>query len=324
MSEIIPEIPIVFKDKFPKNFKNDVLGWGNYSEKELKENNGKLLHLDIDFGNVCTLNCPHCFRKNNKVDFGNHKLMDYDAIVNIILEAKKLGLKSVKFLGAGEPFENKRFLDFLRFLDSQDLSVSIFTKGHVIGDDILVKKYYSNYGITTGKQLVNELKKMKLSILLGFNSFDTDIQDSMVGNIKGYTLKRNAALKLFVDAGFNKTNPTRLCFAMNPITNQNYNNLFEMYKWARVRNIYPIVCPTMIAGRISDEFSWKNITPSKEKLIELYTKIYRWNISKGIQTLSQIKKEGIASYAGSHPCNQIASGMYVTLSGIALRCPEMM
>ena len=37
--------------------------------------------------------------------------------------------------------------------------------------------------------------------------------------------------------------------------------------------------------------------------------------------MKQIEKEGVAAYAGAHPCNQVACGMYVTLPGIVLRCP---
>lgn len=331
--KIIPKVPVVYKGKFPKNFVNDVNGWA-FSNKTLKVNKGKLLTLDIDFGNYCSLNCPHCFRKNNKVDFGEKKLMDYDDILSVVIQGKKLGLKSVKFLGAGEPFEHKRFLEFLRALKKLNIISLIFTKGHVIGDDELVKKWYSHYGITTGKELIKELKKVDASILLGFNSFDTEIQDKMVGGIKGYTLKRNRALELLAKAGFNKHNPTHLCLAANPITNENYNEILEIYKWGKVRNLYVIVCPTMISGRCAEGVEphrmgmhskgaalWEKITPSSKKLVELYTKIYKFNIKKSIQTLKQIKEEGIASYAGGHPCNQVACGMYITLSGIVLRCP---
>jgi MoaA/NifB/PqqE/SkfB family radical SAM enzyme len=320
MTKIFPKIPIVFKDKFPKSFQNNILGWGNYSKNELFENKQKLLHLDMDFGNFCTLNCPHCFRKNHKVDLGKYKLLNYDELVNLVLDAKKLGLKSIKFIGAGEPFEDKRFLEFLRFINNQNINICVFTKGQVIGDDKLAKKYNSHYGITTGKELVKELKKLNVGILIGGNSFDNDIQDKMVGNVKGYALKRNKALKLFADAGFNKTNPTRLGLAMGPITNESYSSLFEMYKWARIRNIFPVVCPTVIAGNCSNEF-WQKVTPSKDKLINLYSKIYKWNIKKEIQTLDQLKNEGISTYAGTIPCNQITCGMFVTLAGIILRCP---
>ena len=202
-----------------------------------------------------------------------------------------------------------------------DITPSIFTKGHVIGDDKLVKQYYSHYGISTGEELVQELKKVNASILLGFNSFDTEIQDKMVGGVKGYTLKRNRALELLVKAGFNKYNPSHLCLAMNPITKDNVDDMLKMYKWARVRNLYTIICPTMISGRCAEKFAWHKITPPNKKLVSLYTEIYKFNIKKGIQTLKQIEKEGISSYAGVRPCNQVACGMYITLTGKVLRCP---
>lgn len=316
-----PQIPIVYTGQFPKDFVNEVSGWGSFPYEVLQKNLGKLLTLDIDFGKYCSLNCPHCFRKNNRVDLGTTKTMNYDDILDVIKQGKRLGLKSVKFLGAGEPFEHRRFLEFLRVLKSMEITPAIFTKGHVIGDDKLVKKWYSGYGINTGEELVAELKKVNASILLGFNSFNAKIQNKMVGGIDGYTQKRNCALELLVKAGFNQHNPTKLCLALNPITNDNYDEIFEMYKWARVRNLYPIVCPTMVSGRCGDEHSWQKITPSAEKLIALYAKIYKFNIAKGIQSAKQIKQEGISSYAGACPCHQIACGMYVTLTGTVLRCP---
>jgi len=327
--ENIFDIPVVYKEKFPKNYVNDVRGWA-FSKKVLRENIGRLLTLDIDFGNRCSLNCPHCFRKNNlvmKERFDGKKLMSYDDIMDVIKQAKKLGLKSVKFLGAGEPLENKRFLEFLRELKKLKIIPLVFTKGHVIGRDELVRKFYSHYGIFSGKELVEELNKCGVSILLGFNAFNSEIQNKMVGGIrigkgiKDYTEARNRALKLLIEAGFNQGNPTRLCLATNPVTNDNYNEILEIYKWARVRNIYVIVCPTMISGRTRKEKVWRKITPSSEKLVNLYTEIYKFNIEKGIQTFEQIEEEGIASYAGGHPCNQISCGMYVTLSGVVLRCP---
>jgi len=318
--KVVPDIPTVFEGKFLSDFVNDVNGWA-FSKKEMKENNGKILTLDIDFGNYCSLNCPHCFRRNNRVDFGKNRTMTYDEIIDVVRQGKKLGLRSVKFLGAGEPFEDKRFIEFLRDLKKMDVVPVIFTKGHVIGDDSLVKKWHSEYGISTGEELADELNKVNASILLGFNSFDSNIQDKMVGGVKGYTIKRNHALELLAKAGFNRHNPTRLCLAANPVTNENYDEMLEIYKWGRTRNLYVIVCPTMISGRCGTENSWHKITPPANKLVKLYTEIYKFNISRGIQTLSQIADEGIASYAGGHPCNQVACGMYVTLTGKVLRCP---
>jgi MoaA/NifB/PqqE/SkfB family radical SAM enzyme len=77
----------------------------------------------------------------------------------------------------------------------------------------------------------------------------------------------------------------------------------------------------MISGRAKRHATWRKITPSSKKLIELYKKIYIYNIERNIQTLEQIEEEGIASYAGGHPCNQVALGMYLTFNGKILRCP---
>lgn len=311
-------IPVVCSDKFPANLVNDVNGWA-FSSQEMKENKGKLLTLDIDFGNYCSLNCPHCFRRDNKVDLGGSGLMGFDDILRIVQEGKKLGLRSVKFLGAGEPFEDIRFLEFLQELKRLDIIPAIFTKGHVIGDDNLAARYNHHYGVRSGEELVEKLDEVNASILVGFNSFDATIQDKMVGNRKGYTAKRNRALELLAQAGFNQHNPTRLCIAANPITHSNYDELLAIYKWGRLRGMYVVICPTMVSGRCSR--NWQAITPSPTKLIDLYTEIYRFNLERGIQNKQQILQEGIAAYAGGHPCNQVACGMYVTLTGTVLRCP---
>lgn len=318
--KIIPKIPVIYPGQFPRRFINDVNGWA-FSAETLKKNLGRLLTLDIDFGNYCTLNCPHCFRRNNRVDYGHRKLMGYDDLVKLIKDAEKLGLRSVKFLGAGEPFQNERLVEFLRFLKQEDIIPLVFTKGHVIGDDREVAKWNSRYGIRTGKELVRELKRLNVSILLGFNSFDTAVQDKMVGGIKGYTRKRNRALKLLVDSGFNKTNPTRLSLIVAPITNENRREIPALYRWARERNLYPIACPTMVSGRCSAENTWEKVTPSAPELVKTYTDIYRFNLARGIHTPKALAKEGIASYVGAHPCSQVACGMYVTLTGVVLRCP---
>jgi len=280
----ITEIPVIFSGKFPTNFSNNLNGW-NFSLEELIKNKSKILTLDIDLGNKCSLNCPHCFRRSVVLDKVDRK-MSFEDTVLLIKEAKSMGLRSVKFLGAGEPFENPRFIEFLRFLKSLNIIPLIFTKGHIIGDDNLAKKYNHQYGINSGEELVEELNKVNASVILGFNSFNKEIQEKMIGGIHGYVEKRDLALIRLINAGFNKTNPTRICIGSNPITYENYNEIFNIYQWSRERNIYVIVTPTMVGGRACD---WKEITPSKEKLIDLYIKIYKFNIEKGIQTKEQLR-----------------------------------
>ncbi|MDD5626785.1 MAG: radical SAM protein [Patescibacteria group bacterium] len=302
------------KEQVPNNFVNDVDGW-SFSKEYLAQNTGKLLTLDLDFGEYCSLNCPHCFRRNGAVNrSSNPCLLPIEILYLINSQAQELGLESIKILGAGEPFEDKYFLIFLEQLKSLGIKVNIFTKAHVLGDDALANKYFN----LSARELVSVIKDLGVSLNVGFNSFDPALQDEMVG-VQGYTEKRNRALELLAEAGFNQGQPTRLCLAIVPITKQNIHEIYDIYVFARERNIYPVTTVSMCAGRARE--SWKDLTPREEELIALYTRINIYNIEKGVNTLKELSENGVSAYAGGHPCNQVACGMYITSRGIVLRCP---
>jgi len=335
MVDIYNKFPIFFNDKFPVNYINNIEGWGilkNDLHSKLDDGTYKLLTLDIDVGDRCSLNCPHCFKKG----FANNiskpgKNLNIKNLLEIIKEAKNLGLQSIKILGGGEPFENDEFLPFLRTVSSLNIDIVIFTKGHVLGSDELADKYNHRYGISTAEQLVNELFKLRISIMLGFNSFNKEQQLKFVGmpstSTFDYFNYRNKALQFLVDAGFNqyiKGKPTRLALIAAPFKSENIDEIYEIYKWGRIRNIYVATCPTTVSGD-----GKKEITNIKEhgikefiqKSIDLYTKIYLWSIDKNIMTLESFKENGVSLYPGVHPCNQTAAGFYILVDGKVVICP---
>jgi len=121
-------IPVVFEDKFPDNYKNDVKWWGNISGEELHsclpDGTAKLLTMDLDIGDTCGLRCPHCFRRDSKFDcVSQANKLTYEEIVGYVKEAKELGLKQIKILGRGEPFQDSRFLEFLEEMTALDIGV---------------------------------------------------------------------------------------------------------------------------------------------------------------------------------------------------------
>jgi len=77
----------------------------------------------------------------------------------------------------------------------------------------------------------------------------------------------------------------------------------------------------MVSGKqLDDEFIHK-IDLTDEQKVVLWTKVYSWNIERGVQTLEGIRREGISAMPGSHPCNQVAAGLYVTANGNVVGCP---
>jgi hypothetical protein len=206
-------------------------------------------------------------------------------------------------------------------MTKRGIGVAVFTKGQVLGDNKEAKKFNKKYGIASAQDLCNRLARLKISFMLSFQSFDTKKQDEFVGGVKGHALVRNQALLNLVKAGFNDSSPTRLALELGPITKQNYEEIFDLYVYARRRNIYLIPNLMMTSGKqIDKEFLNKYDLTEKQKF-DLFVKIYSWNIDQGIQTLSQIKEEGVSCMPGIHPCNQVACGLYVTARGNVVGCP---
>lgn len=315
--------------------RDNVLGWGIPEERLHSKNSEgiyKMLTMDIDFGTRCSLRCPHCFKRQFNSFRQSNRLMSFDELKTVILQAKELGLESVKFLGAGEPFENELMLLLLRFLTEQGIHSCVFTKGHVIGCDELVRKFNGKYGINTAEEFVDELYRLKTSILLGYNSFKKDIQMKYCGlddkTDFGYFEYRENALKLLMKAGFNKhdeENPTRLALIASPYKMMNIDEIFEIYKWGHERNLYVAICPTTNSGMGHDELRGVKVNEKvfMEKSIELYTKIYVWAISNNVISLDEFKEDGVGLYPGGHPCNQTAAGLYVTIDGTVMACPGL-
>jgi MoaA/NifB/PqqE/SkfB family radical SAM enzyme len=330
----LAKIPVIFDQKFPEGFVNDVAHWGNFKEEELhqktEEGIMKLKHLDIDFGNACSLRCPHCFRRDARLDCaGEGGFLSEDELIHHLKQAKKLGLETVKFLGRGEPFENARFLGFLMKLKEMGIRSSVFTKGHVLGSDELARRYNMAYGINSADELIRKLKELDVSILLGFNSFKKATQEEYAGidksELKDYVELRDRALIKLIEAGFNKYEPgkpTRLAMIAAPVKPETVKEIFDIYEWGRRRNIYVLSCPSTVSGKGIDETERvKKYAEYLDDLKEMYIRTYIWNIEHGLMTLEQFKKEKVGLYPGCHPCNQVAAGMYMTLSGKIIRCP---
>jgi len=320
LTKTYPGIPKRFPDRFPADFDNRVRHFGFFTREEVEQNAGKLLMLDIDFGRYCSLHCPGCFRRENEVDDTAESDLSYAELIEVVDQARGLGLQSIKICGAGEPTEHHRFLQFVREMTARGVGVACFTKGQVLGSDQKTKQFNQRYGITTTKQLCEELAQLKVSFLLSFQSFTHKTQNQLVGQ-PGHTVVRNRALANLVAAGFNYPLPTRLALEVGPITRTNYEEVPEIYVWGRERNMFVIPNFLMVSGKQIDRpFLAKHDLTEQEK-IDLFVRIYSWNIRHGLQTLEQIEKEGISCMPGIHPCNQIACGLYITANGNVVGCP---
>jgi MoaA/NifB/PqqE/SkfB family radical SAM enzyme len=317
---VFPNVPKKF-ETMPNGFVNNVNGWF-FNKKEVADAAEKksLLTMDIDMAGkgVCSLRCGHCFRRSRI--FQEMKTDDFASMEILrtrIDEAIALGLKTIKLIGPGEPLEDPKLIPLLKELHQKGITVLIFTKAYILGNDEKCKRIHG----MNGKEMIEMLDKLGVSLLVGVTSFDQEIEEKIVGR-EGFHTARQEAIERLCNAGFNDFAPgkaTRLAMVFNPITPQNIDEIFEAYVWARERNIQPISATTMVAGNAIDGLC--QLVPDREQLIELYLKINIWAIEHGILTIEDIREYGIAAYAGGHWCNQVATGVFMRGDGTVLRCP---
>lgn len=314
---------------FPKDFENYVRGW-NESETVLDEaeRDGKLLYINMDLGYSCTLRCPHCFTMQGEIDKRGRDAIPYSLLKERILEAKELGLVAVRILGRGEPTqfiakneatgERGDIIDFLRFLHANDVTPVVFTRGQIMGDQKMMDRFYGGmHGITTGQDLARELERLGVSVFLGVSSLFPEINDEMVG--RGGPQKRSydptcrEAVRLCLDAGFNRHNPTRFAVE-SPITTVNIREMPLRYLFFQLLNISPCMNVYMVTGRMQWLQLEKISDPSQDDFLDMYCTVTYFMRRMGI-------KGKIGPYAGTKECHDVSNGIYITLNGDSYPCP---
>lgn len=332
--KIVPKINQKYKKgQFPRYPANKPKNWGFFTEEEIKdaiqENIPRLLMLDLDlpFARDCSLRCPTCFRRNNAVDDASTGDISYEKLIEVIDESRELGLKTVKICGPGEPTENSDFFRFLRDVNERDIGVAVFTKGQM-GSDELARKYHSAEGVYTAEDFYKKcFEEHNIDFLICVSSFDEKLQNRLVGNPNqeklggSYTRIRNSSLEILAETGYTSTNPTRAVVVNAPVTKDTIVEAFYVHKWATERGFYSVTAMSMVSGKQFTPKFIKKVDPDFKQKIRLYEDIYNWQISQGIINLDDLHDDGISCMPGTHPCNQIASGLYVTADGNVVRCP---
>lgn len=299
---------------FGNQYVNGINGW-QFDLKKIREANkaGKLITLDIDFpGNRCKLDCSYCFAKSGehtgtyyRPDKGD-KPLSIDELKKHILEAKKLGLESVKIIGYREPFDNEDFFDFVDFLSQNSVIPVVFTAGYTLGE----KEFGGNV-----QKTIDFLASRNVSLMVKLHTLDSDAENKIVRS-NDYAVRRDRYLRLLLDdKRFVSSSPTRLGIE-NVIASQNIEELIAMYEYFKIwRNVFIDIDPPIPIGRTATkEDIEKTGLLSQESLIGLCTEIYEINRKYGIPF------EGISPYFGGLPCNQLSNGLYISLSGKVFPC----
>ncbi|WP_013320841.1 radical SAM protein [Gloeothece verrucosa] len=264
------------------------------AKKAMEKN--EMLVLGLDFAPICHLNCSYCDRIEARRKI--RKELTVEQKVELIKEAKSLGCQTVEIPGAGEPLLDPHFWTYLETIAELNMIGLVFTSG------------YSKKGALINDYTAQKLNELGASIVLKFESMDTQVQDKMVRQ-KGYGESCYQTLQTLIEAGFTQSSPTRLGIH-TVVTPHNIDDVTNILRMSRQNNIFPYISSLIPGGNALDNDGSAIIT--REESLNI------------IKILAEVDKTFGIEYTPTLPvaagfvCNQINVGLFINLYGDIFEC----
>jgi len=270
------------------------------NEIELAKRKNIPLTLDLAIPGNCRNNCFFCgYRKSTPNG------LTLEEIFSIVDQFKKIGGRSIKILGEGEPLLRSDILEILGYIHKSNIKPVLFTCGDTIGDEKLARRIHG----LSNREIIEKLAKFNVTVML---KYEKDNEDEIVGR-KGFSGLRNKTLGLLKETGFNKFYPTHLGFGI-VVLRANLKEIPKVYETAIRENIYPLLCPLMPIGRVKDRKYRDKVGVTGKRLTYLTARLHKIASKRGI------KLAGPADFPGGKPCDISRAGFYVDGNGDVLIC----
>lgn len=193
-----------------------------------------LKRISIELSRQCNLRCRYCYsRASSEPQTG---LSDFD-LRNIVDEAVALGAGLVSIVGGGEPLLRETLLrdseSIIDYCNSQGCYCYLYTNCTKI--------------TPTAAQW---LETRDVSVVGKLNSLRDDVQDTLVG-VPGASPRIRRGIDALLDAGLAKPGQFRLALE-TIICPQNYQEIPELWRWMRTRQIIPEIEIPTVHGRAQD------------------------------------------------------------------------
>ncbi|MBI3921017.1 MAG: radical SAM protein [Armatimonadetes bacterium] len=193
--------------------------------------NTPLKRISIELSRACNLRCVYCYAESSPE---TRTGLSDDEVRFVIAEAVDCGACLVSIVGGGEPL-------LQRSLIQSDASCIGYANG--LGCYCYL---YTNCTMVDDKS-AQWLYAQDVSVIGKLNSLQDDVQDALTG-VPGSALRIRRGIDALLRSGFSGTNPSRLGLE-TIICRQNYDEMPEIWRWMRARNIVPEVEIPTLHGR---------------------------------------------------------------------------
>lgn len=206
--------------------------WGvEFTQQEIAQSrsvNG-ILSLELELSRVCNIRCLYCYAASG-VPLADE--LTLDEIKDVIDQAAQLGARKIIVLGGGEPFLYQHLFTVFDYILDKGIEVDVFTNGTVITDEIAQKLYKRNIGV-----------------VIKMNSRNSELQDYLAGRPGTFASIEKGMAALRAVGYPDSTHPLGV---QTIICQQNYDELPDIWRWARSENVIPYVEMMTMQGRATE------------------------------------------------------------------------
>ena len=255
---------------------------------EARSRNG-LLSMELELSRICNLRCVYCYASSGKPLANELTLAEIEDAVD---QAVQLGARKIIVLGGGEPLLYPQLLEVLDFIINKNLVVDLFTNGTLITPAFAKKLYMRGVGV-----------------VIKMNSRKAAIQDYLADREGTFAAINNGLIALR-EAGY--PDEEHSLGIETIICRQNYDELPDLWRWARRQEIVPYIEAMTLQGRATDHPELE-VSPDEIKTI--------------FETLARIDAEELGCIWTPHPplvASQCARHEYsctITSNGEVHPCP---
>lgn len=265
---------------------------------------GNMLSLCAETTNRCDMNCEYCYTVETTEDTPNFHAralpgeLALQQRLDLIDQAAALGAVSYEIVGAGEPLLDACLWPQLERAVGYGMVPIVFTNGSLLGH------------ATRGPELAQKLWGLGATVVVKWHSKNHDIHDRIVRR-KGSGKKRDQALQLLQQLGFNATTSTRLGID-NIIYQATINEIPDCLRMCRQQN-YHLVCSTFIPSGRTQKGNEEEAGPLD--VVRAFTECQRIDE----QEFGVVHSSAMPYIGYGAACTQYM-GVYVTIRGDMYGC----
>lgn len=200
--------------------------------------------MELELSRICNLGCIYCYAASGRPLDNELRLSE---LLDVVDQAVDLGVKKIIILGGGEPLLSPHLYPLIEYIREKGLAVDLFTNGTLLTREDATRIY-----------------RLQVGVVIKMNSRNPVIQDILAAR-PGTLAAIDQGLQFLKDAGY--PDEEHVLGIETIICGHNYQELPDLWRWARRQEIIPYIETMTLQGRAKEHL---DLEVEPEKIQQLF------------------------------------------------------